>query len=253
MRRHSIERGIPNFIWVDVEEMAYAVEVEDDPSGGSSSREDIRDEENKQHVSPQAIRVRRTRRAITTGIMEVGRQFQVGKLYLPQLMRAVHVAKLAMSYLSEVSGVSGISAISAISAVSAVSGGGILGGMDGVGCNLTRSVTEANQMIESRGKILLATVTGDVNEIGKSIVGVVLACNNYEIIDAGVGATAEEIIDLAIENQVNVVGLSGLITPALDAMVHVATEMQRSGLCVPLLIGGAATSRTHTATKIAPR
>jgi 5-methyltetrahydrofolate--homocysteine methyltransferase len=102
------------------------------------------------------------------------------------------------------------------------------------------------------GKILLATVKGDVHDIGKNIVGVVLACNNYEIIDLGVMVSADKIIDTAIAEKVDAIGLSGLITPSLDEMIHVAKEMQRKGLNIPLLIGGATTSRVHTAVKIEP-
>ncbi|NWF89259.1 MAG: DUF559 domain-containing protein, partial [Ignavibacteriaceae bacterium] len=102
------------------------------------------------------------------------------------------------------------------------------------------------------GRILLATVKGDVHDIGKNIVGVVLGCNNYEIVDLGVMVSSEKIIQAAIEHKVDVIGLSGLITPSLDEMVHVAKEMERSGLKIPLLIGGATTSRVHTAVKIAP-
>ncbi len=106
--------------------------------------------------------------------------------------------------------------------------------------------------VAGAGRILLATVKGDVHDIGKNIVGVVLGCNNYEIIDLGVMVSSEKIIQAAIEHNVDVVGLSGLITPSLDEMVHVAKEMERAGLKVPLLIGGATTSRVHTAVKIAP-
>ena len=99
---------------------------------------------------------------------------------------------------------------------------------------------------------MFATVKGDVHDIGKNIVGVVLGCNNYEVIDLGVMVPADKIIDTAIEEKADIIGLSGLITPSLDEMVHVATEMNRRGLNVPLLIGGATTSKRHTAVKIAP-
>ena len=99
---------------------------------------------------------------------------------------------------------------------------------------------------------MFATVKGDVHDIGKNIVGVVLGCNNYEVIDLGVMVPAEKIIDTAIEEKVDIIGLSGLITPSLDEMVHVASEMTRRGLNMPLLIGGATTSKRHTAVKIAP-
>jgi 5-methyltetrahydrofolate--homocysteine methyltransferase len=103
-----------------------------------------------------------------------------------------------------------------------------------------------------QGRILLATVKGDVHDIGKNIVGVVLGCNNYEIIDLGVMVPPEKIIQTAIEKQVDVIGLSGLITPSLDEMVFVANELERVHSAVPLLIGGATTSRAHTAVKIDP-
>src|SRR5437763_5792300 len=105
----------------------------------------------------------------------------------------------------------------------------------------------------ARGKVLLATVKGDVHDIGKNIVGVVLGCNNYEIIDLGVMVSAEKILDTAVKEKVDIVGLSGLITPSLDEMVHVAREMERRQIKKPLLIGGATTSKLHTAVKIAPK
>ena len=106
---------------------------------------------------------------------------------------------------------------------------------------------------EARGKVLLATVKGDVHDIGKNIVGVVLACNNYKVIDLGVMMACEKILQAAHEHSVDVIGLSGLITPSLDEMVHVAREMQQRGMKTPLLIGGATTSAKHTAVKIAPQ
>jgi 5-methyltetrahydrofolate--homocysteine methyltransferase len=106
--------------------------------------------------------------------------------------------------------------------------------------------------VRAQGKILLATVKGDVHDIGKNIVGVVLACNNYEVIDMGVMVACEKILERAKAEKVDVIGLSGLITPSLDEMVHVAREMERQGFKLPLLIGGATTSRAHTAVKIAP-
>jgi cobalamin-dependent methionine synthase I len=103
------------------------------------------------------------------------------------------------------------------------------------------------------GKVLMATVKGDVHDIGKNIVGVVLGCNNYKVIDIGVMCSAESILEAAVANKVDVIGLSGLITPSLDEMVFVAREMKKLGLTMPLLIGGATTSRMHTAVKIAPQ
>src|SRR5206468_6903828 len=107
-------------------------------------------------------------------------------------------------------------------------------------------------MRQARGKILMATVKGDVHDIGKNIVGVVLACNDYEVIDLGVMVPCEQILAKAREEAVDMIGLSGLITPSLDEMVHVAREMEREGFAIPLLIGGATTSAKHTAVKIAP-
>src|SRR5438270_3546147 len=111
---------------------------------------------------------------------------------------------------------------------------------------------EAAGVRHVRGKLVLATVNGDVHDIGKNIVGVVLGCNNYEVHDLGVMVPADRILDTAAELGADAVGLSGLITPSLDQMVDVAKEMERRGLAVPLLIGGATTSRQHTAVKIAP-
>ena len=108
-------------------------------------------------------------------------------------------------------------------------------------------------MVQPRGRVLLATVKGDVHDIGKNIVAVVLGCNNYQVIDLGVMVPCEKILDTAVQEKVDMVGLSGLITPSLDEMVHVAQEMERRGLSQPLLIGGATTNREHTAVKIAPQ
>src|SRR6185437_9078642 len=109
-----------------------------------------------------------------------------------------------------------------------------------------------NQTKEPAGRIVMATVKGDVHDIGKNIVGVVLQCNGYEVIDLGVMTPAQKILDTAREANANIIGLSGLITPSLDEMVHVASEMERQGFDIPLLIGGATTSRVHTAVKISP-
>src|SRR5437764_4594893 len=103
-----------------------------------------------------------------------------------------------------------------------------------------------------KGRIVMATVKGDVHDIGKNIVGVVLQCNNFRVIDLGVMVPAQKILDTARENNADIIGLSGLITPSLEEMAHVAHEMQRQGMTQPLLIGGATTSRVHTAVKIAP-
>jgi 5-methyltetrahydrofolate--homocysteine methyltransferase len=108
------------------------------------------------------------------------------------------------------------------------------------------------ETVKAQGKVVLATVKGDVHDIGKNIVGVVLACNNYEVIDLGVMVPCEKILERAKLEKADIIGLSGLITPSLDEMVHVAREMERTGFKVPLLIGGATTSKAHTAVKIAP-
>ncbi|MEQ8955116.1 MAG: vitamin B12 dependent-methionine synthase activation domain-containing protein, partial [Gammaproteobacteria bacterium] len=149
------------------------------------------------------------------GMDEVGDLFGSGKMFLPQVVKSARVMKQAVAYL--------------LPFIEAEKEGGKIG---------------------SKGRILLATVKGDVHDIGKNIVGVVLGCNNYEVIDLGVMVSAERILDEAHKQNVDIVGLSGLITPSLDEMVHVASEMQRLDFKVPLLIGGATTSKAHTAVKI---
>ena len=150
------------------------------------------------------------------GMNHVGDLFGAGKMFLPQVVKTARTMKKAVSILMPY----------------------ITAGKD--------------EDAHSAGKVLLATVKGDVHDIGKNIVGVVMACNNYEIIDLGVMVPAEKIIETAIREQVDIVCLSGLITPSLDEMVHVVTEMERAGLDIPVLIGGATTSKMHTALKIAP-
>lgn len=158
------------------------------------------------------------------GMNVVGDLFGSGKMFLPQVIKSARVMKKAVKYLIPF---------------------------------LEKDKEERRLRGEatstSAGKILLATVKGDVHDIGKNIVGVVLACNNYEVIDLGVMCPAETIVRQAKENNVDVIGLSGLITPSLDEMVNTAKEMQKAGLTCPLLIGGATTSRTHTAVKICPQ
>jgi 5-methyltetrahydrofolate--homocysteine methyltransferase len=151
------------------------------------------------------------------GMNVVGDLFGAGKMFLPQVVKSARVMKKAVAYLTPY-----------IEAQKARGGG------------------------HSRGRILLATVKGDVHDIGKNIVGVVLGCNNYEIVDLGVMVSADTILRTARERQVHLIGLSGLITPSLDEMTHVAKEMQRQQFTIPLLIGGATTSKTHTAVKIEP-
>jgi 5-methyltetrahydrofolate--homocysteine methyltransferase len=155
------------------------------------------------------------------GMKVVGDLFGQGKMFLPQVVKSARVMKKSVAYL-----------IPFMEDEKAASG---------------------QTQNSAAGKVLLATVKGDVHDIGKNIVGVVLACNNYEIIDLGVMVPAERILAAAKEHNVDVIGLSGLITPSLDEMVHLASEMQRQGFTVPLLIGGATTSRIHTAVKIEPR
>ena len=153
---------------------------------------------------------------LMTGMNIVGDLFGEGKMFLPQVVKSARVMKKAVAYL------------------------------------LPYIEAEASGKQEKAGKILLATVKGDVHDIGKNIVGVVLGCNNYEIIDIGVMVPPEKIIETAIREQVDIIGLSGLITPSLDEMVFVAKELERIGAKIPLLIGGATTSRAHTAIKIDP-
>jgi 5-methyltetrahydrofolate--homocysteine methyltransferase len=153
------------------------------------------------------------------GMNVVGDLFGEGKMFLPQVVKSARVMKKAVAYL--------LPYIEEEKAANA-------------------------DLSENAGKILMATVKGDVHDIGKNIVGVVLGCNNYEVIDLGVMVPAEKILQTAREKKVDIIGLSGLITPSLDEMVHVAKEMERQGFTIPLLIGGATTSRIHTAVKIAP-
>ena len=150
------------------------------------------------------------------GMNTVGDLFGAGKMFLPQVVKSARVMKRAVAHL--------------VPFIEAEKSGGA----------------------RSKGRIVMATVKGDVHDIGKNIVGVVLQCNNFEVVDLGVMVPAEKILDTAEELAADMVGLSGLITPSLDEMVHVASEMQRRGMKIPLLIGGATTSKAHTAVKIAP-
>jgi len=154
---------------------------------------------------------------LMTGMSVVGDLFGNGKMFLPQVVKSARVMKRAVAYLEPF------------------------------------IEAEKDTSKPSNGKILLATVKGDVHDIGKNIVGVVLACNNYEIIDLGVMVPCEKIIQTAIEQKVDIIGLSGLITPSLDEMEYVASELDRQNLDFPLLVGGATTSKAHTAVKIAPK
>lgn len=151
-----------------------------------------------------------------TGMGVVGDLFGSGKMFLPQVVKSARVMKRAVAYLQPY------------------------------------IEAEKDTGRPAAGKVLMATVKGDVHDIGKNIVSVVLGCNNYEIIDLGVMVPAEKIIQTAIDEKVDIIGLSGLITPSLDEMVHVASELERKNLDFPLLIGGATTSKAHTAVKIDP-
>jgi 5-methyltetrahydrofolate--homocysteine methyltransferase len=152
------------------------------------------------------------------GMNVVGDLFGSGKMFLPQVVKSARVMKQAVAYLMPF-----------------------------------MEAEKEGKPREAAGKILMATVKGDVHDIGKNIVGVVLQCNNYEVIDLGVMVPADRILDEAIAQKVDMVGLSGLITPSLDEMAYVAGEMERRGMTIPLLIGGATTSKTHTAVKIEPK
>ena len=153
---------------------------------------------------------------LMAGMNHVGDLFGSGKMFLPQVVKTARTMKKAVAILQPY------------------------------------IEAEKEEGARSAGKVLVATVKGDVHDIGKNIVSVVMACNNYEIIDLGVMVPAEQIVETAIREKVDIVGLSGLITPSLEEMVHVVTELQRAGLDVPVMIGGATTSKLHTALKIAP-
>lgn len=156
---------------------------------------------------------------LMAGMQVVGDLFGAGKMFLPQVVKSARVMKKAVAYLMPF---------------------------------MEEEKRKSGALNSSRGKILMATVKGDVHDIGKNIVGVVLGCNSYDVIDLGVMVPCETILQKAVEHGVDLIGLSGLITPSLDEMVHVAREMQRQGFTTPLLIGGATTSAKHTAVKIAP-
>lgn len=153
---------------------------------------------------------------LMAGMNHVGNLFGSGKMFLPQVVKTARTMKKAVAILQPY------------------------------------IEAEKEEGARSAGKVLVATVKGDVHDIGKNIVSVVMACNNYEIIDLGVMVPAEKIVETAIREKVDIVGLSGLITPSLEEMVHVVTELQRAGLDIPVMIGGATTSKLHTALKIAP-
>ena len=158
---------------------------------------------------------------LMAGMSVVGDLFGAGKMFLPQVVKSARVMKKSVAYLTPF-----------MEAEKA-------------------AMVARGEVVKAQGKIVLATVKGDVHDIGKNIVGVVLACNNYEVIDMGVMVPCEKILERAKLEKADIIGLSGLITPSLDEMVHVAREMERTGFKVPLLIGGATTSRAHTAVKVA--
>jgi 5-methyltetrahydrofolate--homocysteine methyltransferase len=156
------------------------------------------------------------------GMNVVGDLFGAGKMFLPQVVKSARVMKKAVAYLLPF-------------------------------IEKEKETSGAAAKKDTNGTIIMATVKGDVHDIGKNIVGVVLQCNNYEVIDLGVMVPAQKILDAAKEHNADIIGLSGLITPSLDEMVNFAVEMERQGLEIPLLIGGATTSRAHTAVKVSPR
>ncbi len=174
------------------------------------------DTEEARQKYPQPIEV--IEGPLMDGMNVVGDLFGAGKMFLPQVVKSARVMKKAVAYLTP----------------------------------FIEELKKAGAK-STKGKVLMATVKGDVHDIGKNIVGVVLGCNNYEIIDMGVMVPTQKILDTAIKEEVDIIGLSGLITPSLDEMVHVAKEMERRNFKIPLLIGGATTSKTHTAVKVEPQ
>ncbi|MHB8667078.1 MAG: vitamin B12 dependent-methionine synthase activation domain-containing protein, partial [Burkholderiales bacterium] len=157
------------------------------------------------------------------GMNVVGDLFGAGKMFLPQVVKSARVMKQAVAHL-----------------------------VPYIEAEKQKLALESGEAAKPKGKIVVATVKGDVHDIGKNIVGVVLQCNNYEVINLGVMVPASKILQVAREEKCDIIGLSGLITPSLEEMAHVAREMEREGFTIPLLIGGATTSRTHTAVKISP-
>ena len=157
---------------------------------------------------------------LMAGMNVVGDLFGAGKMFLPQVVKSARVMKQAVAYLQPF-------------------------------LEAEKKASGLDQK-PAAGKVVMATVKGDVHDIGKNIVGVVLQCNNYQVIDLGVMVPAQKILETARREKADIIGLSGLITPSLDEMCHVAAEMEREGFSVPLLIGGATTSRVHTAVKITP-
>lgn len=174
------------------------------------------DVEESRQLFPSALLV--IEGPLMDGMNIVGELFGSGKMFLPQVVKSARVMKQAVAYLNP----------------------------------FIEAEKKSSDQQQNRGKIVLATVKGDVHDIGKNIVGVILACNNYEVVDLGVMVPASRILEAAADQAADIIGLSGLITPSLDEMVQVAKEMERRGMNIPLLIGGATTSEVHTAVKIAP-
>jgi len=172
------------------------------------------EEARKQYVKPLEV----IEGPLMDGMKVVGDLFGAGKMFLPQVVKSARVMKKSVAYLIP----------------------------------FIEQEKDLSDKIKEVGKVLLATVKGDVHDIGKNIVGVVLGCNNYNVIDLGVMVSSEKILQTAIDEKADIIGVSGLITPSLDEMVHVAKEMERQGFKIPLLIGGATTSKVHTAVRIAP-
>ena len=179
---------------------------------GDHLREDLEEALKKY---PRAVNI--IEGPLMAGMNRVGELFGSGKMFLPQVVKTARTMKQAVKILSEIS-----------------------------------DLSDTSENAPKAGKVLLATVKGDVHDIGKNIVSVIMACNNYEVIDMGVMVPAEQIVRKAVEEHVDMIGLSGLITPSLEEMVNVAHEMQRAGLDIPIMIGGATTSELHVALKIAP-
>ena len=230
--QHALVKGIADYVEEDVEEA--------------------------RHLYPSPLAV--IEGPLMDGMNVVGDLFGAGQMFLPQVVKSARVMKKAVAYLQPFIEAGKAEAARLVRENEAALGDGAAPGSaetSGDGSAPVRAQfiaplppqTPANK----RPRILLATVKGDVHDIGKNIVGVVLACNNFDVVDLGVMVPADRILDEAEKQNADVIGLSGLITPSLDEMVHVAKEMQRRGMRKPLLIGGATTSKVHTAVRIAPR
>lgn len=179
--------------------------------------EDYLEEDLAEALTQYDLAIEIIEKPLMNGMNMVGDLFGEGKMFLPQVVKTARTMKKAVAILQP-----------------------------------EIEKQKVNNQSTSAGKFLIATVKGDVHDIGKNIVSVVLSCNNYEVIDLGVMAPAEKIIETAKQKKVDLIGLSGLITPSLEEMANVATEMEKNGFKIPLLIGGATTSKIHTALKIAP-